>query len=196
MRREDCALEVWLVGGSRPVGWLTNLRVGIDIEVRCDRVMIETSRIEDGEEIVESRPFTLGKRNTEISKFDLNNHGPRTPDILRDIPHYAESTLNRIVEATRFTWHALVVSQEDFEWVFELDAFEPADTVADQKAVMAERLESVLDDAMKRMADKFDADLFDTLVGGATSTSANQSTLTVESFEQSMRQMRSLIRRA
>lgn len=140
MRRNDCALEVRLIGQKGPAGWLTNICVGGGFPRNNKHVVITIARIQDGQVIDDQRSFKLEDQHQVIDRVALVN--ARNPQALLaklGIPHYAEPFKEGNRDATRYTWKVLRLTEEQYEWLFDFEDFEPADTEEDRELVIQER---------------------------------------------------------
>jgi hypothetical protein len=121
MRSEGKPLEVWTRGPSQRVGWLTSYTSSNTRSIRLEKI-IPDSVFGD---IVEEHVFLLDERTRVIHHSDIQNNPPGW--LQTQVPGYGEQLPLKNVDGIQYRWPILSLTQEEFDWVFDLSNFEPDD---------------------------------------------------------------------
>jgi hypothetical protein len=207
MYREDKLLEVWLSdeGEETLVGWIKHIK-GDDLPKAG--IYLRRGDI--------CQQFPPKRRNYKIDLIELRDiRSSELPEkIGKNVPAYAQEDKEWLTHAHIFTWLVLELKMEDYEWVFDLDDFEPIDTEEDAGAVIAapyrgldytiwideaDKLPEIPPHMEKALKSRLDAELDAAIYGsafdklgayGSTSTSTlgdpSDSVLDIEKIERAM----------
>jgi hypothetical protein len=141
--RADKALEVYI--GDQLVGWLGGPFCDFN---NCSAIKINqfehSGRWTNDDESLsssslteESRVFCLDRRAFSFDSYKLQEMPTQIAEdlIARNIPLYAKIFKDSASDRIHYHWRAAMITQEDYEWLFDASYFEPADTEPDQSVV-------------------------------------------------------------
>lgn len=196
--RGDMALEV-IVNG-RLVGWLTNY---CNVPDDCREIVLKRVQVDATfGDIVEHRSMRLFRWNFSANAQDLASRSPRW--IQSHVPNYASPIWSARLDQSLYTWRVLKLTPDEYEWVFDLPDFEPADTKVDLDQVLEmspeERLGQMVAQRLGRdMANAITRGMTNAFTGGlanftsatnAVAQSANESVLTLEKLDAMLKSVR------
>jgi hypothetical protein len=192
-------LQVWLGGYAQLVGHLTSHQTELDARGRL-QIHIDHAKIDEyGGVFDESRSFQLDTRNSFIHQTDIIYFGIEEMKKRFWVPESAVEFSESDRPGLGFRWPVLMISLEDYEWVFDLPAFEPADhkepDIQARIDVIVEADDSWTDAIIRApklnvaALNALSASLGSAIAGPPTTNSANTSTLTVEKLKDAMKLM-------
>lgn len=191
-------LQVWLGGYAKLVGHLTSHQTELDARGKL-QIHIDHAKIDEyGDVFDECRTFQLGARHAFIGSDELVDFPMDELERLYQMPPGAEFKYSGARDGHDYTWPVLTISLEDYEWVFDLPAFEPADHKEPDLQARIDQIATARDDqaidaiitAPKLSVaalNAVSASLGSAIAGTLTTNSANTSTLTMEKLKDAMK---------
>lgn len=194
--RQDNALEVLV--DNRLVGWLTDT-----CNVPADQKTLTVIKCEttEGGFFDEERCFHLTDFSRRIDARRLQQRRDAGQDVLLDVAGYALRHNDRSRDESIFTWRILRVTDEQYEWLFDLESFEPYDDgVPDMETRRQERFDAEIGEVIDAQITILTNQAFTGSMTNATqamstlSSTANESALSVEKFQDAMKLMQATMK--